>query len=82
MDTKTNELINNFITFLTLELKNHKHLKHLQFLKWTLNDFKIEITYINNDETRKVFVDLRELKDNPSHFSHLTNNIIDQIQQK
>lgn len=82
MDTATHEIIDHFVDFLTKELKNHKHLKHLQFLKWTLDKFKIEITYFNNEETKKVYVDLRELKDNPSHFSHLTDNIIDQIQQK
>jgi hypothetical protein len=79
MDDNTKILIDNFISFTVKELQNDKHLKHVQFEKWSLDNFKITIKYFYETKEGRVYVDVRELKENPNHFLHLSGNLRDQL---
>ena len=43
MDTMIKELMDKFLNFLVREFKSEKHLRHIQFEKWSLTDNYIPI---------------------------------------
>lgn len=79
MENLHTNLVENFLTYLLNEFKNDKHLRHVQFEKWSVDNYKVKIKYFYEGKEGNVFVDLRELQENIQHFSHLKENIIDQL---
>jgi hypothetical protein len=79
MDDTSKHLIDHFIEFMVKELQSDKHLKQVQFEKWSLKDFRITVPYFYHDKKGSVAIDLRELKENENHFLHLIGNVREQM---
>ncbi len=77
MDGSTKALLDKFIDYISNEGRTQKH--KIQFGKWSLHDNRLTLEVFVNNEEKKVYVDLREIKENPDNFHHLLGNILDQI---
>lgn len=85
MDEVTNLLITSFVAFLTkqlLENKEFKAFKKAQIVHWSLKEYRITLDIVHDEKKYKIYFDIRELKDNPTHFSHLVANALDQFKEQ
>lgn len=82
MDETTKSTMNSFLDYINIQLHEHKHYKNIQFGKWSLHDNKVTLEFLYQDEHRKIYVDLREIKENKDRFDHLTNYILFQLDQQ
>lgn len=80
MDAIIKTITDDFLNFLVKEFKTDKHLRHVQFEKWSLTEgYKIDVRFYYQGKEGHVFIDARELKENQNDFLHLKDNIIWQI---
>lgn len=79
MDEVTQKLLDDFVNFLTREIKKNKKLHAYQIGKWSLKDFRVTVEVFVNESNQKIFFDLREIKDNRDRFGHLLNYALEQL---
>lgn len=82
MDTGTHQLIDDFVAYLSKEFHERKSFKKVQIIKWHLQNNRVTIDIAINEQPEKIYMDIREIKDNRDHFSHMLNNLLDQISEK
>jgi hypothetical protein len=86
MDNATQQLIEEFMAYLSKELHERKFFKKVQIIKWHLQNNRLTIdVYLNEQQkkpTQKIYMDIREIKENRHRFSHVLDNLLEQITEK
>lgn len=79
MDEKTTDLINHFLDFINQNIKQYKHFRTAEITKHSLHHFKLTVEIFIDQEKQHLYFDLREIKENQKHFSHLLENALNQL---
>lgn len=80
MDDLTNTIINEFVAFLTKELRGYKHFTDIEMGEWSLTGNKVTIEIFIKRERKKIYFDVREVKENRTRFDHLLGNAMNQLE--
>lgn len=82
MDAKTKDILDRFMEFLSKEIPHHKEIKSAQVMTFSVHDIRVKVEIFYKESTHEVNFDLREIKENENHFSHLLQNAVDQLKEK
>lgn len=79
MDDLTHSIISQFVDRLIKELRSRKEYNTIEVGTWSVTDNKVSLEVFLEKERKKIFFDIRELKENQTNFQHILENVVDQI---
>lgn len=83
MDISTNHAIEGFVSFLDQSLRDHEEFKSVHLdNEWQAQGDKIVLKISYNKQKAEVIFDAREVAENRKRYTHVLENVLDQIAEK